>query len=89
MERHAAFNSAGRQFYPPTGLTDDFLTEQQDKFGNSLWSVENQEFEEAGKWGSGDLLWQDGKYDWVRDNTTDPMPLKMTLRKNGKLVDNT
>ena len=32
--------------------------------------MENREFEEKVKWGYDDLLWQDGKYDWVRDNTT-------------------
>jgi flagellin-like hook-associated protein FlgL len=41
------------------GSPDDFLTQQQDKFGNSLWSVENREFEEKVKWGYDDLLWQD------------------------------
>jgi len=51
------------------GSPDDFLTQQQDKFGNSLWSEENREFEKA-NWKPDDLLWQDGKYDWVRDNTT-------------------
>ncbi len=57
------------------------FTDLSDQFGNSLWSRKNYDHEDKGDWDTDDLLWQNGKYDWVRDN---PNLINALYNKNGE-----
>jgi len=57
------------------------FTDLSDQFGNSLWSEENLNHEKTNDWDTDDLLWQNGKYDWVRGN---PNLINALYNKNGE-----